>query len=66
MDPSAIILFIFNAALTLISKGDELWAAAKQSRALTPEGEAQLLAKRNEIQSRWAAKEAALKAPPGQ
>lgn len=60
MAVDALILFIFNTALTLIEKGDELWKSAKRKGELTPEQDANLKAKRDSVASKWAAKEAAL------
>lgn len=60
MGPEAIILFLFNAALTLIEKGNEMWASAKRKGELTPEQDAALKTKSETVKAKWAAKEAAL------
>lgn len=56
----AIILFLFNSALTAIEKANEIWASAKRKGELTPEQDANLQAKAESIKSKWAAKEASL------
>lgn len=60
MGPAEIILFLFNAALTLIEKGNEMWVAAKRKGELTPEQDAALATKAEAVKAKWAAKEAAL------